>query len=240
MNRSKNHLLSLLVGCCLAIPCLLFAKDGEQVAEPSVEGAKAIQLIQSNSFDGWKVPSDCWSIRDGVIAGDTGPEALKDPQWLYTEQRFADFTFTCEVKLTGKRKPNSGIYFRVNPIQFQGRKKSYEAASGYEFDVAPGKHNGSLGDWYARPKLRVFAEPEIIDRVYKENDWNRMTIRARGNHLEYWLNGAKIVDYRDEDPKGSREGIVGLQIHDNAVMKVELRNARILPLESKQSNAGED
>ncbi|MEN8661552.1 MAG: hypothetical protein ACN4GF_07725 [Lentimonas sp.] len=39
----------------------------------------------------------------------------------------------------------------------------------------------------------------------------------------------KIIDYVDDYPKGYLEGIIGLQIHDNAVMKVELRNAQILP-----------
>lgn len=234
MEHSRKHPLIQIISFCLILPCLLFAKSSEEEAEPRVSGSKAIELIQSDSLKGWKVPSDCWSIRDGVIVGNTAGQSLKAPEWLYTKQRFADFVFTCEVKLTGSRNPNSGIYFRVNPFEFKWRNKApYEAASGYEFDVAPGKHNGSLGDWYARPKLRIFADKKIIDRVFKENDWNRMTIRARGKHVEYWLNGEKIIDYVDEDPKGSREGIIGLQIHDNAVMKVELRKARVLPIDPK-------
>lgn len=231
MHWPRKHPLALIACYCLIIPSLLIAKNNSQEPEPAVEGADAIHLIdKEGALDKWSAPSERWSIQQGVITGDTGKVALKTPEWLYTKQRFADFTFTCEVRLTGESKPNSGIYFRVNPFQFKWRKQSYEAASGYEFDIAPGRHNGSLGDWYARPKLRIFADPETINRVYKENDWNRMTIRARGNHLEYWLNGAKIIDYHDKDPKGSREGVIGLQIHDKAIMKVELRDARILPM----------
>ena len=59
-----------------------------------------------------------------------------------------------------------------------------------------------------------------------------MTIRARGNRLEYWINGIKIMDYLDDDPKASREGIIGFQIHDGMVMKVEFRNIRVLALEA--------
>ena len=58
-----------------------------------------------------------------------------------------------------------------------------------------------------------------------------MTIRARGNRLEYWINGIKIMDYLDNDPKASREGVIGFQIHDGSVMTVEYRNIHVLPLE---------
>ncbi|MEN8661553.1 MAG: 3-keto-disaccharide hydrolase [Lentimonas sp.] len=162
--------------------------------EPSAEGAQSISLIKEDTLEGWKVPSECWSIQAGVITGDTGSKSIDAPEWLYKEARFTDFVFSCEVRLTGEHKPNSGLYFRVNPFQFKWRNKApYEAASGYEFDIAPGKSNGSLGDWYARPKLRIYAEREIVDRVFKENDWNRMTIRAHGNRIVYWQ---RCEDYR--------------------------------------------
>ncbi|MEM6886232.1 MAG: DUF1080 domain-containing protein [Verrucomicrobiota bacterium] len=231
MKQIRNPLVTLIFSG-LILPGLTWAADQPADAEPKLPEAETIQLIQANTLDGWKVPSDLWSIQDGVITGETGTKPPTASEWLYTEQRFADFIFTCEVRLTGEHRPNSGIYFRVNPIQFTSRngKNTFEAASGYEFDVVPGKFNGSLGDWYARPKLRIFADAEIINRVFRTNDWNRMTIRARGNRLEYWLNGEKIIDYVDEDPNGSREGFIGLQIHDHSIMKVQMRHARIAPI----------
>ena len=109
----------------------------------------------------------------------------------------------------------------------------FEAPSGYEFDAAAtgDKLTGSVGDWYARPSLRISADSTIINQIYNSDNWNRMTIRARGNRLEYWINGIKVMDYRDEDPKGSREGVIGFQMHDGSVMKIEYRNIRVLPLE---------
>ncbi len=88
-----------------------------------------------------------------------------------------------------------------------------------------------MGDWYMRPSLRIYADPAIINQTYKPDSWNRMTIRARGNRLEYWINGIKVMDYVDQDPKGSREGVIGFQMHDGSVMKVEYRNIRVLALE---------
>src|SRR5690606_6800315 len=107
----------------------------------------------------------------------------------------------------------------------------FDAPSGYEFDAAPSNNFwGSLGDWYVRPSLRIHADPTIIKDVVNLDGWNRMTIRARGNRLEYWINGVKIMDYLDKDPEGSREGVIGFQIHDGSIMKIEYRNIRVLPL----------
>ncbi|MEO0794804.1 MAG: DUF1080 domain-containing protein [Verrucomicrobiota bacterium] len=230
----KKILLLLVLPFFILGPSIS-ANSANEATEPSVssETNNTISLIEAGSLEGWTVPSDCWSIVGDVIIGDTGPEPIKKPEWLYTKERFADFVFSCELKLTGSKNPNSGIYYRVNPIPYQWRENSpvYEAASGYEYDVAHGKLCGSLGDWYARPKLRVFVDKEIIDSVFKVNKWNRMTIRARGNRFEYWLNGIKIMDFIDHDPNGSKEGIIGLQIHNNAVMKIEMRNAKIVSID---------
>jgi hypothetical protein len=217
-----------------------FVASAEPVVEspePELKGDQVIQLISGQSLTGWKVPSSRWSIKDGVITGDTMGEALQTPEWLYTNDRFSDFIFSAEVKLSSGPKANSGIYFRVTPFTFTRGKPGtrYEAPSGYEYDAGlASRHNGSLGDWYARPSLRIFADRQVMKKIFQAEDWNRMTIRANGNRIEYWLNGTKIIDYTDNDPKRSKAGPIGIQLHDHLVMKVELRNAFILPLVDDQ------
>jgi hypothetical protein len=191
--------------------------------EPILNEANAIALIQESSLKGWEVPSaEHWSIEKGTIIGDTKGEKFSVPQWLYTKQSMSDFTFTMEIKLTGE-KPNSGIYFRAKKVNWKGR---YEAAVGYEYDVAEDVgFNGSIGDYFARPKFRIRADQALVNKLYNKQQWNRVTLRARGNRFEYWMNGIKIQDYRDEDPKGSLEGVIGIQLHNAKVMKLEFRNA---------------
>jgi hypothetical protein len=219
------------------MPHPAFSKDANEATEPTVNGPGTIDLLEGGTLAAWKVPSARWSIQEGSIVAHTGDEKLEIPEWLYTKQRFSDFEFTCELKLTGDNRRNTGIYYRVKPFLFSRGNKSYEAASGYEFDAAfhdlsSSRRNfrGSLGDWYARPSLRVLADQTIINQAYQSEKWNRMTLRARGNRLEYWINGIKVMDYLDDDPKASREGIIGFQIHDGSVMKVEYRNIRVLAL----------
>ena len=229
-----KHVHLIFIYCCLAIPNLAFSQDANDATEPSVKGAGVIDLLEGGTLDAWKVPSPNWYVEEESIVGQTGDEKLQIPEWLYTKQRFDDFEFSCELKLTGDDRRNTGIYFRVNTFQFEGYK-SFEAPSGYEFDAAfhnPARKNfwGSLGDWYARKSLRIYPDQTIINQVYKPGKWNRMTIRARGNRLEYWISGIKVVDYLDHDPKASREGVIGFQIHDGSVMKVEFRNIYVLPI----------
>ncbi|MDB4473673.1 DUF1080 domain-containing protein [Opitutaceae bacterium] len=218
----------------LLVPRPAFSADSNEASEPKVNGPSAIDLLAGGSLDAWKIPSKRWAFSDAAMVASTGTEKLNLPEWIYTKQRFGDFVFTCELKLTGDDRRNTGIYFRANPFLFEGYK-TFEAPSGYEFDAGKpraGKNNfwGSLGDWYARKTLRIFADQTTINQAYRPEDWNRMTIRARGNRLEYWVNGIKVMDFRDPDPNGSREGFIGLQIHDGSVMKMAYRNIRARPL----------
>ena len=232
-----KQIVMLSICTCLMIPRLGFTQEANEASEPNVTGADVIDLLEGDKLDAWKVPSAHWYLEGESIIGHTGEGKLEMPEWLYTKQQFSDFEFTCEMKLTGDNRRNTGIYYRANTIIWKSKQgnKSHEAPSGYEFDAAfhnPGRKNfrGSLGDWYARPSLRILADPDIINQVYKEEEWNRLTIRARENRLEYWINGIKVMDYVDLDPKASCEGLIGFQIHDGSIMKIEFRNIRILPL----------
>lgn len=229
-----KSMLVILLCAGLFMPHLAISAQANDASEPPVQGTGVLDLLEGDTLEAWKAPSTLWRIDQNVIIGSTGPTKLDLPEWIYTRQQFADFEFTCEIRLTGDDRRNSGIYFRAQPFQFKGYK-SFEAPAGYEFDAAQaksGKNNfwGSLGDWYARPKLRIFADQAIIGQAYQPGDWNRLTLRARGNRFEYWINGVKVMDYLDADPNGSREGFIGFQIHDGSVMQVEYKTIRVLPL----------
>ena len=63
---------------------LLGAQPDNEALEPKVEGAEVVTLIEDDSLAGWRVPSERWSIADGVITGDTqGKEAGRAGVDLY-------------------------------------------------------------------------------------------------------------------------------------------------------------
>lgn len=223
-----KRIIFLFTCCCLLLPRLVFSQLENEAMEPSVTGATVIDLLKGGTLDAWIVPSTRWHIEKETIVADTGGKTLSVPEWIYTKQRFSDFEFTCELRLTGDERRNTGIYYRADTISYRG---GFKAPSGYEFDAAPGgNYWGSVGDWYVRPQLRVYADQAVIKQVVKPDDWTRMTMRTRGNRFEYWINGIKVMDFRDPDPKGSRDGLIGFQIHDGSIMKLEYRNIRVLAL----------
>ena len=233
----KKPILITFVFAGLLVTDLVFSQGINEAVEPTFRGEGVIDLMRDGTLSAWTVPSSLWHAEKGIIVGNTGDEELHTPEWLYTKQAFGDFAFTCELRLTGDNHRNSGVYYRVKPFQFEDSRKnrSFSAPSGYEFDAyihSPPNKNywGSLGDWYSRPSLRIFSDQRIINQLYEPGNWNRLTIRARGDRLEYWINGIKIMDYRDKDPEASREGVIGFQIHDGSVMKVEYRKVFVRPL----------
>lgn len=206
-----------------------FSQTTNEAIEPPVSGNAVIDLLKGNTLNAWKVPSSHWQLKDGSIIGETGSEKLSSPEWIYTNQSFSNFEFTCELRLTGDNRRNTGIYYRVHTFSYRGQ---FDAPSGYEFDAAAtgDKLTGSVGDWYMRPSLRISADSVLLNKIYNSDNWNRFTMRVQGNRLEYWINGTKIMDFTDTDPKGSKEGIIGFQMHDGSLMKAEYRNIRVRPL----------
>ena len=237
---SKKHIVFNVLLSIWMIPYLTFSQQyTNEALEPKLQEPGVINLLNGDTLNAWKVPSNHWYFEEESLIGNTGNEALNISEWIHTNQQFSDFEFTCEMMLTGDKRRNTGIYFRISMFDFKAKRanKSYKAASGYEFDAAfhnPEKRDfrGSLGDWFARPSLRVFPDHNIIKEVYKPEEWNRLTIRAQGNRIEYWINGIKIMDYKDEDPEASRKGFIGFQLHSGTVMKVKYRNIRILSLKT--------
>jgi len=59
----------------------------------------------------------------------------------------------------------------------------------------------------------------------KVDDWNEIHIIAKGNHLMHYINGVLMSETTDEDlVKRKFTGLIGLQLHVMAKMKVEYKD----------------
>jgi len=59
----------------------------------------------------------------------------------------------------------------------------------------------------------------------KVDDWNEIHIIAKGNHLQHYINGVLMSETTDEDTvKRKFTGLIGLQVHVMAKMKVEYKD----------------
>ncbi len=71
----------------------------------------------------------------------------------------------------------------------------------------------------------VHYQPEIVESILNEKDWNQYQILAVGDHILQILNG--VVTAELDDPAGARSGLIGLQIHSGPPQEVAFRNLSI-------------
>lgn len=194
-------------------------------------------LFDGVSFSGWRgyrretVPST-WVVQDGamvVVPGSGGGDII-------TTEEFQDF----ELRLQWKISPrgNSGIFFRVS------EKGRFVWETGPEMQILDDEGYGASLD----PKTAAGADYALyapLRRVTRAvGKWNDVRIIVKGSHVEYWLNGHKVVEYElgSEDwlnrVKASKfanlpdfgrvsKGHIALQDHG---FPVWFRNIRIRPL----------
>ena len=122
--------------------------------------------------------------------------------------------------LNGWSNGNSGVFFRST---FDGTK-----VKGWQVEVAPPNHDtGGVYESYERGWLKQIPDEE--EGHLKMGEWNKMRIRVDGDHVQTWLNGHAMVDFKDQKI-GEHTGSIALQIHDGGGIKVRWRNMMLTEL----------
>lgn len=191
---------------------LATAVGGLALAEPGW-----ISLIDAKGLTGWKAEGKAdWSVQGGCIVGVQGAGGTGGD--LFTEKQWTDFELRAEWKM--KWPGNSGIWFR-----WAGPRTGYQA----DFLDQP-SHPGVLsGSLYCMGKAFI-AENRDAKSVIRDG-WNRLRMRAQGDHLVVEQNGKKVVDIRDNTFPGP--GSVGIQVHTGKAfegMEVRVRALQLRPL----------
>lgn len=192
-------------------------------------------MFDGKSLSGWRgykkqLPPEGWKAVNGELVRQ-GPGGD-----LMTIAAYGDFDMRFEWKVT--EKGNSGVIYRV------AETEPYPWHTGPEYQVlhnqghADGKNPiTSAGSNYA-------VNPPIKDVTKPVGEWNEARLLARGNHVEHWLNGVKVVEYEIGSPdwearvKASKfgkippygrtkSGHIALQDHGDVV---SFRNLKIKPL----------
>lgn len=173
-----------------------------------------------------------WHVRDGVLSKKGHVEDLE------STGKYRDFELELEWKI-GKGG-NSGIFYRAtheyDHIYWTGPE--YQLLD--DAHTNDGKHRlTAAGSVYA-----MYPSPPGV--VHPYGHWNRSRIIVRGNHVEYWLNGRKIVAYTLGSPDWKRrvaaskfskypgygraaEGRVGIQGDHPGSIEIRDMRIRVLP-----------
>ncbi|MEZ6128487.1 MAG: DUF1080 domain-containing protein [Planctomycetaceae bacterium] len=242
MNRC---LLSVVLFCVLSTA--IRADD----AKPG-SGAELRSIFNGTNLDGWNGDPRLWSVRDGVIHGETTAENAANGNTFLIWQGGKTADFKLQLSFRCNATNNSGIQYRSKHIT-DGKVKNDWVVRGYQHEIRNeekrpsvsgfiydegGKRGriilvGQKGEWEG-DSLKVADKALITDEEYRElfklDDWNDVTIVAKGRHIQHYLNGKLILDFTDSEDKALTEGVLALQLHAGKPMWVEFRDIRIASL----------
>jgi hypothetical protein len=175
-----------------------------------------VNLFDGKTLDGWVQRNGTASYRvtDGAIVGRTSEGSPNS--FLATAQEYADFELEFEVKVDDAL--NSGV---------QIRSRTRQRSTGEGADDQAGRVFGPQVEIEASPGLAGFVYGEATRRGwltpqerlrphehFRNGEWNRYRVVARGPRIQTWLNGQPIEDLTDEATYRSHpKGFIGLQVH---------------------------
>lgn len=195
-------------------PMQPYAKEINLVANTLTEYEKrqGFRLLwDGKTSNGWRgakqesFPTSGWVMESGVLTVmESGGAEARHGGDIITTDLFSEFELLVEFKLT--EGANSGIKYFVDPELNKGEG----SAIGLEYQILDDqKHpdakmgvNGnrtlaSLYDLIPAENLSVPGTAKVFRGI---GEWNQARIVVKGNHIEHWLNGFKVVEYERNTP----------------------------------------
>jgi hypothetical protein len=225
----------------------------QDTAPPEGEGMKSI--FNGKDLSGWAGDPRLWSVKDGVIHGETTAEnpAKGNTFIIWKDGRTKDFELRLSFRCNATN--NSGIQYRSKHIT-EGKPSNDWVVRGYQHEVRNeikfpdtssfiydegGKRGrlclvGEVATWEADGKK--VKRSDLIDeaefkKLFKLDDWNDVIIIGKGKQIRHYLNGRLILDFTDNHPElALSEGILALQLHAGKPMWAEFKDIRIRDIKS--------
>ncbi len=232
------------IACAMTLTC-----TAQESSLAPAEDSSMVSLFDGKSLDGWSGDDRLWSVRDGVIRGETTEEnpASGNTFLIWKGGMLKDFELRLSFRCNATN--NSGIQYRskhitdgsaknawvVRGYQHEIRNESkFPNVSGFIYDEG-GKRGrlclvGEKAEWAESGKQvsESFLDEKGFQKLFRLNDWNDVVIIAKGNRMTHYLNDRLILDFTDSDPKLSlSEGVLALQLHAGKPMWAEYRNIRL-------------
>lgn len=165
-------------------------------------------LFDGKTTQGWRgakldgFPKSGWSVKDGILtvheSGGGESEAGGD---IITVDKYSNFELHLDFKLTPGA--NSGIKYFVDPELNKGEGSSI----GLEYQILDDQRHkdARLGNHKGSRALTCLYDLIESDNYSKHpnpiGQWNHAKIISKGNHVEHWLNGRKVLEYDRKTPE---------------------------------------
>jgi len=145
-------------------------------------------LFDGRTTAGWvaigkgEFPAKGWRVSDGTLH-----HATKGGGDIVTSEHFQDFELAWEWKIAPGA--NGGLKYNLaDPVQNVGFEYQMIDDAGYPKarELAPAQLTGAL---YA------LLETSSDKKLKPAGEWNASRILVKGNHVEHWLNGGKVLEF---------------------------------------------
>ena len=236
------------------IPLLFASLALPALAQAPAEPEGMTRIFSGKDLEGWDGDPRLWSVKDGVLRGETTPENKASGNtfiiWKGGTLKDFDLRLSFRVSLSN----NSGIQYRSKHITDNPKNKWI--VRGYQAEVRSENDGRNVGGFIydeggkrgrmVLPGQKVVWENgksntvgqvgdvEAYKKSIKPEGWNDYVIIARGNHIRHFINGHPVIDFTDNDPQlALKEGVLALQLHAGAPMWVEFKDIRLKHLGDK-------
>ncbi|HEV8358425.1 MAG TPA: DUF1080 domain-containing protein [Gemmatimonadales bacterium] len=233
---TRSHPAAALAALALFLPTAARAQ-GDKVPQPNTLTPAEVKagwrlLFDGSTAKGWRayasdsMPSG-WQAVDGTLT-----RAAKAGDIITTET-WRNFELSVDWKIAPGG--NSGIFYRAAP----GSGAIYYSAPEMQVLDDAAHPDGKDPLTSAGADYGLYPAPRGV--VKPAGEWNTARIVVRGNQVEHWLNGKKLLEYQLGSPDWTErvakskfkewpeygkapEGYIGLQDHGD---EVAFRNIKI-------------
>ena len=250
----KNHCsinpCGILLGVAALVLSLAILSGQTTFADNAGAAGEWVSLFNGKDLTGWDGDRGLWSVKDGVLHGETTKEKphKSNTFLVYRGGSFDDFELKVKFRLLGG---NSGV-------QYRSKEFDKWRIAGYQADILEDPRSGRFPLSGGRPGLLGQPGEFVVVRPRRQPEGHRQRQRQAGadrrrllqgqglervphhlpgNHIVQYLNGYKTIELIDNDrlvnpadPKdrrGSRTGLLALQLHAGPPMAVEFKDIRI-------------
>jgi hypothetical protein len=198
LKIEKMKMLIVSLFSFLILNNILHAQDNKLTDKEKQEGWQL--LFDGNSMSKWKspnsdsFPSKGWVIENGAlfIVENGGRQSGGD---IISKEQFDDFDFMFDFKLT--EGANSGVKYAVHI--YNPAVRGLGTVLGPEYQVLDDeKHPDAKAGRNGNRKLGSLYDilPSSTGQALRPiGEWNTARIISKGNHVEHWLNGVKVLEY---------------------------------------------
>lgn len=144
-------------------------------------------LFDGKTLEGWRTyggkPPGGWVVVDGTLHAIAKVKGAE----LITEKKYDDFDFSWDWKISVGG--NNGVKYFVT----EARPKS----PGHEYQMIDdaGHPDGKKGANRQTGAFYDVLPPDPRKPLRQPGEWNHSRIIVKGNTVEHWLNGARVLTY---------------------------------------------